>query len=233
MKQPKPFSVLLLASLLVLSLIPVLNFGLALSPARVHAAQVTPTTVPDNPSCPAGTIALKVEPVADGTYTDGTLTVTIDVRNTADGPVFDFTANLGVDAVIVKGGPDADVYQYDPPSEVTADTALHAPVNPNNNNFYGLSHISFCYDVEPPTATSTSTNTPVPPTVTATNTPTNTSVPPTVTATNTPKTTEEPPTPTNTPTPTPTPTTTEEPTGGNPIGEPDNVQTIYLPLITK
>src|SRR4029450_8987653 len=52
------------------------------------AASVTPVQQPGNPSCPAGTIELKVEPVADGTFSDGTLTVTIDVRDTADGPVF-------------------------------------------------------------------------------------------------------------------------------------------------
>src|SRR5215211_2179447 len=45
------------------------------------AASVTPVERPGNPSCPAGTIELKVEPVADGTFTDGTLTVTIDVRD--------------------------------------------------------------------------------------------------------------------------------------------------------
>jgi hypothetical protein len=91
---------------------------------------------------------LKIEPVGDGTYTGQFgFSVTIDVRETGDGPVFDFTSNKGVDAVIVKGGPNANVYDYNP--EVTSGTGLHAPVNPSNGNYYGLSHISFCYDLEP------------------------------------------------------------------------------------
>jgi hypothetical protein len=96
--------------------------------------------------------------VADGTFTDGTLIVTIDVRDTADGQVFDWTSNIGVDVVIVKGGNASNVYTYDP--ESTGDTGLHAPEN-RSGNFAGLSHISFCYDdgEEPTTTTTTSTST--------------------------------------------------------------------------
>jgi hypothetical protein len=109
---------------------------------------ISQSVVPGNPSCPAGTYELKIEPVGDGTYTGQFgFSVTIDVRETGDGPVFDFTSNKGVDAVIVKGGPNANVYDYNP--EVTSGTGLHAPVNPSNGNYYGLSHISFCYDLEP------------------------------------------------------------------------------------
>jgi hypothetical protein len=112
------------------------------------ATHVTPTTQPGNVACPAGLTELKVEPVADGTFTDGTLTVTIDVRTTADGEVFDWTSNIGVDVVIVKGGPNSNVYTY--VGESTGDTGLHAPAN-RSGTFAGLSHISFCYDAEPPT----------------------------------------------------------------------------------
>jgi hypothetical protein len=50
--------------------------------------------------------------------------------------------------VIVKGGDASDAYVYNP--EDTADTALHAPVNPNSGTrYFDLSHVSFCYDVEP------------------------------------------------------------------------------------
>jgi hypothetical protein len=116
--------------------------------------------VEDNPGCadiaPEGTTwtELKVEPPVSGQSSDGTLTVNLVV---SDGQVFDWTSNIGVDAVIVKGGPDANVYFYDP--ESTGDTGLHAPVNPQNDMFFGLSHISFCYDVEqvPPTTSTTST----------------------------------------------------------------------------
>jgi hypothetical protein len=132
------------------------------------ATHVAPTQAPGNPACPAGTTTLKIEPVADGTFTDGTLTVTIDVRDTADGQVFDWTSNIGVDQVIVKGGPNANIYTYDP--EATSDTGLHAPINPNNDRFFGLSHISFCYDADAPTTTPSTTTTSTSTTSTSTTT---------------------------------------------------------------
>lgn len=150
------------------------------------AEHVAPTTQPGNVPCPAGLTELKVEPVADGTFTDGTLTVTIDVRDTADGQVFDWTSNIGVDVVIVKGGNASNIYTYVP--ESLGDTGLHAPEN-RSGNFAGLSHISFCYDVgEEPTTTTTTTTTPpttTPPSTTTSTTappPTSTSTPPTSTA---------------------------------------------------
>ncbi len=134
------------------------------------ATHVTPTLVPGNASCPAGTTELKVEPVADGTFSDGTLTVTIDVRDTAAGQVFDWTSNIGVDVVIAKGGPNSNVYTY--VGESTGDTGLHAPANASGK-FAGLSHISFCYDVEQPPTTAPPTTTPpttTPPSTSSTST---------------------------------------------------------------
>jgi hypothetical protein len=62
---------------------------------------------------------------------------------------FDWTSNIGVDAVIVKGGPNADAFVYEPgKGEVTVDTRLHAPENPNGTGPFGISHIEFCYDLE-------------------------------------------------------------------------------------
>jgi hypothetical protein len=145
------------------------------------ATHVNPTQAPGNPSCPAGTTTLKVEPVADGTFTDGTLTVTIDVRDTAAGQVFDWTSNIGVDQVIAKGGNTANIYTYDPPAESTGDTGLHAPANASGK-FAGLSHISFCYDGgEPPTTTPTT----APTTTTASTTTTTESTTTTVASTST------------------------------------------------
>jgi hypothetical protein len=51
-----------------------------------------------------------------------------------------YDANL----VIVKGGPNAEVYEYDTFDDW--DQGLTAPVNPNNNKYYGISHVSFCFD---------------------------------------------------------------------------------------
>jgi hypothetical protein len=74
----------------------------------------------------------------DGTYSDGTLTVTID---NFDGTSFDWSSNIGVDAVFVKAGNDKhNLYLYDP--ESLGDTGLQSQDGSGN----GISHISFCYD---------------------------------------------------------------------------------------
>jgi LPXTG-motif cell wall-anchored protein len=122
-------------------------------PGTAGATHVTPTQVPGNATCPAGTTELKVEPVESGTESDGTLTVTLVVT----GNTFDWTSNIGVDVVIVKGGNASNVYDYRP-GESTGDTGLHAPANASGG-FAGLSHVSFCYDVEQPTTSTTSTST--------------------------------------------------------------------------
>jgi hypothetical protein len=126
---------------------------------RAEADHVEPDLVDGNPTCgdvtPAGEewISFKLEGPQSGTFTDGTLEVTVEITGTDDGQVFDWTSNIGVDAVIVKGGPNANVYFYDP--EDTSDTGLHAPLNETNNMFFGLSHIDFCYDVEDEETTTT------------------------------------------------------------------------------
>lgn len=87
---------------------------------------------------------LKIDPGnVSGEYTDGTLTVNITVYSTSAGQFVDWTSNIGVDSVVVKGGPSANRYTYNP--EATADTGLHAPANASKK-FAGISHISFCYD---------------------------------------------------------------------------------------
>lgn len=64
----------------------------------------------------------------------------------AAGLVTEWSSNYGIDAVIVKGGNNANVYYYNP--EATSGGGLVTPTNPNNNNPYGLSHVSFCFDLE-------------------------------------------------------------------------------------
>jgi hypothetical protein len=73
------------------------------------------------------------------------------------GQVFDWTSNIGVDAVFVKGGNDGNLYS----PEAKEDTGLHAPVNPQNRRFFGLSHISFCYDPNAVPTLTTEATTPV------------------------------------------------------------------------
>ena len=80
-----------------------------------RASLVTPEFIPGNPSC----VELgydfgfkpQPEPPPSGTYPfpDGIHTVTIS----SDGTLFDWTSTLGIDAVLVKGGPNADAYLYE------------------------------------------------------------------------------------------------------------------------
>lgn len=121
------------------------------------ASHVAPYVKSGNPSCAtveggAGLTEFRIEPVADGTYSDGTLTVTLAVNESAK--TFDWSANRLVEIVIVKGGPKgANVYDYPSPGD-TSDTGLQSPGNS------GLSHLSFCYNPsEPPPSTTTTTTT--------------------------------------------------------------------------
>lgn len=117
--------------------------------ANVYAATVTPTFAAGNPSCVALGYAygLKPEPqnAPNGIYTlsNGVDTVTVDSNGTG---LDSWSSTIGIDAVIVKGGPNANIYTYSP--ESLGDTNLVTPTNENNGNPYGLSHVEFCYDYE-------------------------------------------------------------------------------------
>jgi hypothetical protein len=121
--------------------------ALLASVGTAWATDVDPIFIAGNPSCTSlgYDAGFKVDPPDAGTYSiDGINTVTV----TTDGVSFDWSSTLGMDAVISKGGPNANVYIYDPPAERTSDTDLHSPINPNNGKPYGLSHIEFCFDYE-------------------------------------------------------------------------------------
>jgi len=75
----------------------------------------------------------------------GDVTITLE-KDIESGLVKKWTSNYGIDAVIVKGGPGANVYKYDP--EAFSGGDLYTLTNPNNNKPYGLSHVSFCLDLE-------------------------------------------------------------------------------------
>ena len=209
-----------------------------------QATTSAPVEVGENATCadlaPEGAtwVEFKVEPVADGTFSDGTLTVTIDVRDTAEGPVFDWTSNIGVDAVFVKGGPGGLLYVYDPPAESTGDTGLHAPVNPRNDKFFGLSHVSFCYDKDQATTTEapTTTSTTMASTTTTTEAPTTTSTtvaPTTTSTTEAPTTTSTTMASTTTTTEKPTTTTTVAPTTTSTTMAPSTTSTTVKPTTTS
>jgi hypothetical protein len=132
----------------------------------VQAASVVPTPINEgNPTCAdfnAGWIQVKVEPPGNGTFGDGTLSVTItNFQNSSGGTPgsFDWSSNIGVDAVFVKAGSDKhNLYVYDP--ESTGDTDL----GPQSGTGNGISHISFCYDEDGEPSTPPSTPPSNPPT---------------------------------------------------------------------
>jgi len=114
---------------------------------------VDPIYVPGNPTCEelGFEYGVRVDyPMPGGTYVipvdDEVITGTVS----ADGIYLDWSSTLGLDAVLVKGGPGANLYQYDPPAESFGDTGLHAPQNPPDyvDHFPQISHFDFCYDIE-------------------------------------------------------------------------------------
>ncbi len=139
--------------------------------ATASATAPSPDTVEGNPTCAAagaGYTEVKIEPVPQGrtTFEGEGLTGAIEV----DGVLFDWTTSQPITAVVVKGGPSANVYRFAP---ATSGTDWHAPINPNTGRPYGLSHISFCAGgpattpppdggTTPPPATCDGTTTPPP-----------------------------------------------------------------------
>ena len=114
--------------------------------ATTSGSDVEPEVIPGNPDCSylgEGYQEYKIdEAPTDGTYdADGIGTITI---KNADGTYFDWESTFGIDAVLVKGGPNANLYEYNPPAPSFGDTGLSAPMR-NKSRPYGLSHVSFCY----------------------------------------------------------------------------------------
>ena len=99
-----------------------------------------------NPNCADGLEEYKIDQKpSNGTY--GNFTIS-NFTNGANGETFDWSSTVLVTQVIVKGGPTAELYDYDPPA--SSGTGLHSSVNPNNGKYYGVSHVTFCWDDTPP-----------------------------------------------------------------------------------
>ncbi|HEU0235178.1 MAG TPA: hypothetical protein VFR14_01925 [Candidatus Limnocylindrales bacterium] len=194
--------------------------------AALGAVTVTPV-ISGNPTCasfaPTGStwseFRLQDARLADGTYSDGTLTVTISgfAQSGSGTPgSFDWSSNVGVDAVFVKAGSDKhNLYRYAP--EATSGEDLGPQAGKGN----GISHISFCYDADQAPTDDPTT----PPTEDPTEPPTDD---PTTPPTEDP--TEDPTTPpTEDPTEDPTTPPTEDPTDDP---SPDPIQQVLEELPT-
>jgi len=157
----KKFARLSLTVLLVV--IPAFAVGVSAAsadtPGPASGDGVVPILVTGNPSCSSlgYSYGFKVNGSPNGTFpfdksNGGELTggAPSDPNNSvtssnSTGKLFNWSATLGIDAVIVKGGDNADTFVYMP--EDTADTQLHAPVG-DNGQLRDISHIEFCYDYE-------------------------------------------------------------------------------------
>jgi hypothetical protein len=157
-----------------------------MGPVGAGAASVSPTVVvnvPDNVDCADlgyGGNELRVTSPTSATYDDtagsgnpggaGPLTVTLTLYpKKANQPKtsFDFTANMGVDAVIVRGGqnslgqPISNWYAFDDPADAPPETDVTSNTKLTSRNANGklpaIAQISFCYDSDETVTTSSST----------------------------------------------------------------------------
>ncbi|MBK5231725.1 MAG: DUF11 domain-containing protein [Thermoleophilia bacterium] len=129
-------------------------FALA-SPASATTPDTTTSSGPSRECVDAfgdGYVGFKIDDVNEGhlngTYTDPSTGFSVTVSNTnSSDHTFDYVSSWPAN-VIVKGGPDQGEL-YFPPS--SSGTGLHPPVNPNNGTYYGVSHITFCWQPGGPT----------------------------------------------------------------------------------
>ena len=123
-------------TLFSLALVPLLTVGCtdATPPDPSLAAQEQGVTyVAGNPDCASlelGDFEFKI----DGGPFQGVFA--LDSRNTVtvtspDGIHFDWSTSLPIDAVIAKGGPNANVYVYE--DEASGEVGLSPPINPNTD----------------------------------------------------------------------------------------------------
>ncbi|WP_105258431.1 DUF7507 domain-containing protein [Pseudoalteromonas sp. T1lg88] len=141
----------LLALFLVLGFTLCAQNAFAEDPGAPSDNGVQPEYVEGNPTCfeltgVEGLLEYRINDPGDGMWSNGEINVDIDIQ---PDKTFDWTVSGGViiQSIFVKGGPAGNLYEYYADSgEITlSDGGLHSPVNHKNGNYYGLSHISFCY----------------------------------------------------------------------------------------
>jgi len=108
------------------------------------SAEVVPAT--DSQDCAGGTKINDPESgVAYAVSFDGFAgTITFTITNSPAGPLLAFQTDSPdhlVTSMLVKGGPTSAILYTYAGDGVDSDTGLHAPVNPNNGKYYGVSHI--------------------------------------------------------------------------------------------
>lgn len=121
------------------------------APAQEPGPTPSSTVVADNPTC--GELGdfeaeFKINNPTPGTYSDDDSELVVNITEvTAGNPMtFSFEANIPVAAVFVKAGDGGILYTFEPPS--TTGTDLASPKD-------SISHISFCWNPDQTTTTST------------------------------------------------------------------------------
>jgi hypothetical protein len=120
-------------------------------PAVAGAATVEPVYHANNPTCADLGYAheIKFDPPSAGSASADGVTVDMSLADDLFGKLVSWTSSAPIDAVLVKGGPNANAYVYGGGS--SGDTGLHTPFN-GPDKYYGLSHVDFCWngDETPP-----------------------------------------------------------------------------------
>ncbi len=88
--------------------------------------------------------AYKVDPPESGPYHLDTYGNKVTVTFYDGGRYMDWSATLPISAVIVKGGPGANVYLYEPPA--TSGMGLRSPDHPRPGQIPAISHVTFCWE---------------------------------------------------------------------------------------
>ncbi|MFA6605204.1 MAG: hypothetical protein WCS88_04370 [Patescibacteria group bacterium] len=103
-----------------------------------------PQFVEGNPSCNSLGYdnEYKITPGDPYTYEPSEASNFVSISN-LNGGQFDWSSTINIDAVIAKGGDNANVYSYDPAS--TGGSGLVTPLN-GGDQIPNLSHVSFCYN---------------------------------------------------------------------------------------
>ena len=144
--------------------------------AAIPAGALSVVTVDGNPKCTDGDISTKDDGPALGGFSRDGVTITYTDAYTVAGVTV--PAGYEIDAVIVKGGPRANIYTDGPYR------GLIAPSN-NGGNQAAISHVEVCWSQgeEPTTTTTQPPTTTTKATTTTTEAPTTTTTEPTTTTT--------------------------------------------------
>jgi hypothetical protein len=109
---------------------------------------ITPRLASGYPSCAqigsAGTSSVSFSPLANGASSGG-INLLVDSAASFGWYVDPGVRNVDVRAIIVKGGPNSNVYIY--PGGDYSDGPLTAPTNPKNGKPYDVGAATFCFNV--------------------------------------------------------------------------------------